>query len=217
MRRDRCACSPVQSLIDASSARRRAKTAIPKADSAVTAIVPSPSCSPRLRTLASRLSPIRVFCQGHRSPVQSLIDASSARRRAKTAIPKADSAVTAFVPGPSCSPRLRTLASRPSPKRVFWEGHVLKYHRFLGTTTGRLACVSHPDLRSEGHFQHASACPSSADKQSRNASDWTRPRGWHCMLKTPLSVRAEWLLMAPPTGICAFVVGNFTLDGFPVP
>ena len=32
------------------------------------------------------------------------------------------------------------------------------------------------------------------------------------MLKT-LCVRAEWLLMAPPTGICAFVVGNLTVYG----
>ena len=217
MRRDRCACSPVQSLIDASSAAPACQNCNPEgrfcrySNRSQSFLFPS--------STHIGLPPLPNTSFLPRTPVSSSIfdRRKQWRRRAKTAIPKADSAVTAFVPGPSCSPRLRTLASRPSPKRVFWEGHVLKYHRFLGTTTGRLACVSHPDLRSEGHFQHASACPSSADKQSRNASDWTRPRGWHCMLKTPLSVRAEWLLMAPPTGICAFVVGNFTLDGFPVP
>ena len=45
----------------------------------------------------------------------------------------------------------------------------------LGTTFAQVACVGHPHLRSEGHFQHASACPTSAGKGSGNASDAMRP------------------------------------------
>jgi hypothetical protein len=59
----------------------------------------------------------------------------------------------------------------------------------------------------------AEECPTSAGKQSRNASDGTRPRGRHGALKTPHCIGAEWLLMAPTTGICAFVVGNLTFYG----
>ena len=49
---------------------------------------------------------------------------------------------------------------------------------------------------------------SAAGKQSPNASGGTRPRGRHGTLKTSHCIGPEWLLMAPTTGICAFVVGN---------
>jgi hypothetical protein len=65
-------------------------------------------------------------------------------------------------------------------------------------------------------LQPASVCPSSAGKQSRKASDGKRPRGRHRALKTPLYIGTDWLWMAPPTGICAFVVGNFSFYGLPV-
>jgi len=46
-------------------------------------------------------------------------------------------------------------------------GHVsdsMHQTTLLGTLAGRLPCVGHPHLRSEGHFQHASACPTDASK-----------------------------------------------------
>ena len=43
---------------------------------------------------------------------------------------------------------------------------VSRNNPFLGTTAIHLACSGHPHLRSEGHFQNASACPTNGTSLS---------------------------------------------------